>query len=187
MAFAARATATKARPKPTKFQRNIRSAANAQKRVETHRTQQRSVLARNITNERGRYENYRTFEQGIRTKQDLALKTKEYRQRRSEQELHKAGQVGRERAYSAVGTATAPARAGANYVLVFLFMVFGLIVFYALVTQPQSTSTFFGRLGNLLAAVSTNAPLFETTGTTSSSSPSSVPSTTTSNTGTSTA
>ena len=158
MAFAAGARTAGKRAKPTKFQRNIRSAANAQQRVE-----------RNRTNERARLSNFETGERQIRTQQRLAAETSEYRSRRIEAGRTKSAQAGRERVYDAVGTAAKPAGSAMNSAIVVLMVVFGLIIFYSLVTHPQPTSTFFGRLGNLLGAISTNAPLFEKTATTKTS------------------
>lgn len=140
---------------PSKVIVEHRQGVRQAKAIETHRT-----------NERARLSNFQASERVISDKQILANRTKEYRNRRSESESHTSAQKGRNVAYGAVGNATAPVRAGVNGVMLILVTMFGLIIVYSLVTQPSSTSSFLRRLSNFFAQVSTNAPLFEVTAST---------------------
>jgi len=158
MAMAARAlagakvTKTRAKVPTSKLIVEQRQGVRQAKAIETHRT-----------NERARLRNYDTIESVAQEKQILAARTREYRGRRAEQSLQTSAQQGRNRTYGAVSNATAPVRHGLNGILLIIVTMFGLIVVYALVTHPSPTSGFLNRLSTFFAALSTNAPLFETT------------------------
>jgi hypothetical protein len=63
--------------------------------------------------------------------------------------------------YATEGVRSA-AKPAVNNIMLILFTMFGLIVFYALVTSASGTSRFFNSLGNSLALISTSTPLFKT-------------------------
>ena len=145
------ATRVRTRTRPVVIKQDVRSA----KAIETHRT-----------NERARLRNYETIEKVAEEQQVLAAKTREYRARRSEVATETNAKAGRNAAYSGA-TAILQPKSDSNPILLILFVMFGLIVFYAMVTRPQPTSRFFGSLSNWLSLISTSTPLFSQKDTTS--------------------
>ena len=138
--------ATKTRPPTTVhvIRQDVRSA-NA---IERTRTQQRARLR-----------NYQTIEAVAQERQVLAARTKEYRNRNQSESRSTSAAQGRSTVVSAVGRA--PSATGSSPVLLILFTMFGLIVFYTLVTNPAPTSKFAGSLGNWLSLISTSTPIFQ--------------------------
>ncbi len=139
------------------------AAARAGKMIVEHRqgVRQAKAIEKNRTLERAKLRNYYTIEAQAQEKQILAARTKEYRSRRGEQESHDAARAGRSRVTSAVSSGAAPVKGGINYIMLILVTMFLLIAFYAMVTKPQPTATFFGSLGDWLSLLSTSNPLFE--------------------------
>lgn len=50
-----------------------------------------------------------------------------------------------------------------NLIMTTIFVMFGLVIFYVLVTASSNVQGFFGTLGNVLHGVSSTTPLFKTT------------------------
>lgn len=130
----------------TDRQREFRSAANAAIKVDRAQEASRTRLIREQTAGRMQAERNRTRE--IASRQSIYLK--EERDLASQRENR-----------ALRDQFTSPAKPAINGVLLVLFTMAGLIIVYALVTNPQPTSSFFGRLGDQLATLSSNAPLFE--------------------------
>lgn len=136
---------TKLKPVSTVLVKQDVRSANA---IERTRTQQRAKLR-----------NYQTIESVAQEQQVLAARTKEYRSRSNRESRDTNASAGRQSVVSAVGRA--PTTAGSNAFVLILFTMFGLIVFYTLVTNPNQSNTFFGSLSNWLSLVSTSTPIFQ--------------------------
>ena len=126
------------------LKQDVRSA----KAVEAHRTQ-----------ERARLRNYQTIEAVAQEQQILQARTREYRKRSQTESRDNAAASGRKAVFSTVSSA--PTAAGSNWFVLILVTMFGLIIFYTLVTNPTPTSKFASSLGNWLSLISTSNPIFQ--------------------------
>lgn len=118
-----------------------------------------NAIERTRTQQRAKLRNYQTIESVAQEQQVLAARTKEYRSRSNRESRDTNASAGRQSVVSAVGRA--PTAAGSNAFVLILFTMFGLIVFYTLVTNPSQSNTFFGSLSNWLSLVSTSTPIFQ--------------------------
>lgn len=116
-----------------------------------------NAIERNRTSQRAKLRNYYTIESVAQEKQVLAARTQEYRNRRSEESTINNGKAGRQAVFSAVGK---PSSDSSPFLLI-LFTMFGLIIFYTLVTNPSPSSKFFGSLGDWLSLISSSTPIFQ--------------------------
>jgi hypothetical protein len=145
----AKRSAAKASSKRTVLlKQDVRGA----KAIESHRTQERAKLR-----------NYETIERVAEEQQVLASKTREYRKRRSEVSTESNAAAGRNVAYSNAGKIIHPG-SGSNPFILILSVWFIAIVFYAMVTRPQPTTTFLGSLSDWLSLISTSTPIFQKKG-----------------------
>jgi hypothetical protein len=172
---------TRTRAPRTETQRNMQSAAEYQRKaqiqaeaISNHQTISKAAaqtrVAHNKTILRRRTENERSSEQKVRREQIHKL--------RMESQTHGAGlqqqAVQSRRNYAqtqsvaeAIPTRTGSAFSSPDVSLAGGFakmamVTIGLIVLYALVTHSNNTSTAVGRIGGVLAYLSSSTPMFQT-------------------------
>jgi hypothetical protein len=91
--------------------------------------------------------------------QEVEAREQAHKQFRLETESELASQRSGRQLRSNVAQTVTPS-SNSNLVMVVLFLMFGLIIIYDLVTKPAQIGSFLGGLGNWIAAISTNQPLF---------------------------
>ncbi len=159
--MAAKAVAKKAPSSTVVVKQDVRSA-NTIERNRTRETSKRRVEAENIREVnrgiRRQERNTDLSERSVANAQQIARVTAAGRQRRAQARTETSGAQGRQAVYSAAGKATSP---GSSPILLILATMFGLIVFYTLVTNPQPTSRFAASLGDWLSLISTSTPIFQ--------------------------
>lgn len=152
------------RPKPTEAQRNIRTAASAQRRVyaaraETVRKEQEARAQSRAEQYKAReaYSQAVTAEQIARARAQANIRAERAAQRSSQSQT---GLVQRA-AISTVGSTVGPSSGFGSTMLLIVFTMAGLILVYILVTRAQQFSGFTQSIGVALSKLTSTEPLFQ--------------------------
>jgi hypothetical protein len=131
----------------TDRQREIRSTERAHTRMQAVATEQAAVREQQHGAQR------QATEAALRSDRQAALPS---RKRRFANAL---GDEAISRGSSAV-VSTATPSSNSGLIMTTIFLIFGLIAFYLIVTTAQGANTFMTTLSNALASISQNKPLF---------------------------